>query len=144
LEESVGIRDDRADAHYHLGLARLALGQHEQAEVALRRTVELRPDFAGRDAQLHLVEALRRLERYEEAERICREVLEKQPRSCHARWQWAQLRAAQGDEDGARTAIGETLELARVSPAAVRRRDRRLASKARRLLSNLGRPKRSN
>jgi len=130
LAASVEIKADRVDAQYHLGLARLEWGQSEAAEEALRRAVELREDFAGRDAQLHLAQALRELGRYDEADQLCQDVRKRQPRSCHLYWQLGRLRAAQRDEASAREAFQQVILLARTAPPATRRRDQRLARQA--------------
>jgi tetratricopeptide (TPR) repeat protein len=47
LETSVKQMPKNPDAHYHLGMAYFQTGNVERAKVALKRTLQLKPDFSG-------------------------------------------------------------------------------------------------
>ncbi len=58
LERVVQLSPRRAGAHYHLGLARLELGDSTAARVSLLRAVELSTDAAERAAAMRALQAL--------------------------------------------------------------------------------------
>ena len=70
---------ESAPAHAGLGEAQFHLGQHQRAVESLERAIDLRPDTATVGLLHLLAEALRKLERNEEAIERYHEVLEARP-----------------------------------------------------------------
>lgn len=97
-----------ASAWHLLGVVVLQLGDPAQAEVSLRRAVDLQPNVAA--IQGNLAEALRLLGRYSEAQSTCLEALRLKPDFAEALNTLGLVQAALGDlkaaADSLRSAIG--------------------------------------
>jgi Flp pilus assembly protein TadD len=49
FERALQLAPNNPVYHYHLGLAHLKAGNEERGRAALRRALQLKPDFAGAD-----------------------------------------------------------------------------------------------
>ena len=80
---------------YYLGVAMTAIGREAEAIPALRRAIELAPDYLP--AQLRLGKLLRTVGDWDESGRVYRQVVRQHPDSARAHYGLGRVRFAQGE-----------------------------------------------
>lgn len=84
---------------YYLGVAMTAIGREAEAIPALRRAVELAPDYLP--AQLRLGKLLRTVGDWDEGGKVYRQVVEQHPDCARAHYGLGRVRFAQGETQAA-------------------------------------------
>jgi len=95
-EEAIKLRPEFPEAELQRGQALISLNRREDAELAFRRAIELRPAWVLPYAKLGFLLA-RIMNRPAEAEPILRKALELEPKNFEALFELASLRGTAGD-----------------------------------------------
>ncbi|KZX60105.1 hypothetical protein A3709_12420 [Halioglobus sp. HI00S01] len=105
LKKAVRLDPKLEAAHFNLGKALAAVGEGQQADAAFERSFELSPlrGMMARAAEHHKAGRIR------EAEQLCRQVLQKQPRHVDALRMLGLIAAAAGDFDEAEHLLSQAL-----------------------------------
>lgn len=109
LEKAVFIHPEFYEAQLLLGTTLMDLRRWDQAEVALRRTLEIKPESAP--ALFSLGEVYWRQKRHSEAEKALQDGLKLDDKSWHGYFTLGRLYWDQGDVAKAGPPIGKTLQL---------------------------------
>jgi tetratricopeptide (TPR) repeat protein len=116
LARAVAGEPQIAEWHYRLGLAELALGEHEAALSALEKCVAIDEEHAYGGAQLRRADCLGRLARPREALAVLALLERNHGPSPESAFRRGRAHAALGERDAARAALREVAELARKAP----------------------------
>lgn len=105
LEKAIRLDPQQEAAHFHLGKALAQVGRGPEADAAFERSFALSPTrgMMARAAEHHAAGRL------EEAERLCRQVLQKDPRQVDALRMLGLIAAASGDLDEAENLLRQAL-----------------------------------
>jgi tetratricopeptide (TPR) repeat protein len=116
FEEILESDPDYAEAHYNLARALIELDRLPEAELHLRRAIDLRPDFS--DAHFNLAVTLGRRGETEEAERHLARAAEIDPDDLPTRVLWARVLAQQGQGERAIEELERVLSIDPATPGA--------------------------
>jgi tetratricopeptide (TPR) repeat protein len=105
LEKATRLNPKEESAHFQLGKALAAVGRGQEADAAFERSFALSPT---RGMMAHAAEH-HAAGRLEEAERLCRQVLQKEPRHVDALRMLGLIAAASGDLDEAEHLLRQAL-----------------------------------
>lgn len=111
-------------ATFHLGAARLNLGDTDGGRQAIELALLVRADLGYGEPMIRLGDHLAGRKRYSDAIPCYEAALRVNQSSCEARVKLGWARRASGDRDGALAAFREALEVSRGAPAFKRRVDR--------------------
>jgi tetratricopeptide (TPR) repeat protein len=109
-EQAVAMSPRSAKAHYNLGLSYARRGRYTDAEVSFGRALVIVPDFAA--AAGYRAEALRRLDRVDEAIAVYEAYIQSAPSDADALRNVAGLQESIGREEDALRSIRRAVELA--------------------------------
>jgi hypothetical protein len=128
------LQPDSADATYGAALSALELADFDAAVRDLRRVIDAEPAFRDYAAWLDLSEALGRAGRDDESLAVLERLVDRSPRLSH-RMAYAQRLRESGRLPEAEAQLQQGLADFDDAPAFLRRRERGLARKARRMLA---------
>lgn len=109
LQQAVGTYTNFFEAQLLLGIAYMDLREWDNAEKAMQRAVEIKPDNAA--ATIYLGEVYWRQKRYPDAEQTLREGLKRDEKSWHGQFTLGRLYWDMGEVAKAGGPIGKTLQL---------------------------------
>ncbi len=131
FDQALGVEADSLEAMYRKGLCHFELTNYSEAETCLEQVHAAKPDYDYGLAYLRLAQTHQRLGHVQRASEAYETLLRFYPGQPEGSYQFALLKAAEGDHARAKQLMQEVVFTARHSPRFQRRRNRHWMFKAR-------------